>query len=486
LDVTDLSRVLGRLFAAAADRPALRRYFVSIALPLLATAFTAAAFGFEHGTFFPPFGLAVVLAALYGGTRPGLVALFCSLLLNTVLLPPRFTIYFTSPEQAFQVAVFGIVGTVFAVVIGVSGQLQRKLDLERQRLAVTLGSIGDAVIATDSQGLITFMNPVAEAATGWKLGDARGLKLQQVFRIVNEGTRAAVSNPVDRVLASGQVVGLANHTLLIRKDGTEIPIDDSAAPIKDGEQLAGVVLVFRDISESKALQVAMLRAEKLASVGRLAATIAHEINNPLESLTNLLYLIHSSTDLDSIRMFAETAERELARASHVTKQSLSFARQSENRRATELAPLIREMAAIYNNRLSSKNISLQYRFRDGAKVWGNPSDLQQMISNLLVNAVDAEKEGGRINIRVTDLRSRDAVRILVSDDGTGISRADMKRLFQPFFTTKKDIGTGLGLWVCRQIAQSHGGTIRVRSRLGQGTMFAVTLPTAAQSESAGA
>jgi PAS domain S-box-containing protein len=121
-------------------------------------------------------------------------------------------------HSAAQVALFGVVGSIFSVVIGVSGELQRKLDFERQRLAVSLRSIGDAVIATDSSGSITFMNPVAETATGWRFEEARGLKLDQVFRIINEESRKAVQNPVERVLASGQIVGLANHTLLIKKD----------------------------------------------------------------------------------------------------------------------------------------------------------------------------------------------------------------------------------------------------------------------------
>jgi signal transduction histidine kinase len=287
---------------------------------------------------------------------------------------------------------------------------------------------------------------------------------------------------VERVLASGQIVGLANHTLLIKKDGSEIPIDDSAAPIKDGAQIAGVILVFRDITEAKTLQSAMLRAEKLASVGRLAATIAHEINNPLESLTNLLYLIRGAEDLTSVREFADTAERELARAAHVARQSLVFVRQSERRTSTELLPIIREMLALYRNRLEIKGVEVDCQVSDGATVWANPSELRQLISNLLANALDAIKERGRIAVRVTALPSRNTVRLLVADTGDGIARADMAKLFQPFFTTKKDIGTGLGLWVCKQIVVSHDGTIRARSVVGRGTVFVVTLPAAAISQ----
>jgi PAS domain S-box-containing protein len=479
----DVSRVIGRTVAAAENRSPLQRYGLAIVLTLLAAAVNYAAFGF-HRPYFPPFGLAVVLVSLFGGTRPGLLAVATALISNLVMLPPRPSLLVQGGDNLAQVVIFGFVGTIFAVVIGVSGQLQRKLDLERQRLAVSLRSIGDAVMATDASGMITFMNPVAEEATAWKLEEARGLRLEQVFRIINEDTRQTVQNPVERVLATGQIVGLANHTILVRKDGSEIPIDDSAAPIRDGEEIAGVILVFRDISGAKALQTAMLRAEKLASVGRLEATIAHEINNPLESLSNLLYLIQTTDDLSSIKRYAETAERELARAAHVTKQSLSFARQSEERQMTELAPLVNDLVSMYRNRLEGKNISVEVRVSDSACAWGNPGELRQLISNLLVNAMDAANEGGRITVRISPIWSQSAVRVLVGDTGAGISRQNLRKLFQPFFTTKKDVGTGLGLWVCRQIAESHNGKIRVRSRSGRGTVFAVTLPSKAEEDTA--
>lgn len=469
------------MVAAAESRSPVQRYGLAIVLTLLAAAVDYAAFGFQR-PYFPPFGLAVVLVSLYGGTRPGLLAVVIALISNFILLPPRPSLLVTGGDNLAQVVFFGVVGCAFALIIGVSGQLQRKLDLERQRLAVTLRSIGDAVMATDSSGMITFMNPVAEEATAWKLEEARGLKLEQVFRIINEDTRQTVQNPVERVLATGQVVGLANHTILVRKDGSEIPIDDSAAPIRDGEEIAGVILVFRDISAAKALQTAMLRAEKLASVGRLAATIAHEINNPLESLSNLIYLIQSTDDLAAVKSYAETAERELARAAHVTKQSLSFARQSEQRQMTELGPLVKDLLSMYRNRLEAKNISIEVRIRDGACAWGNPGELRQLISNLLVNATDAVSEAGRITLRISPIRSQGAVRVLVGDTGVGINRQNLRKLFQPFFTTKKDVGTGLGLWVCRQIAESHNGKIRVRSKTGRGTVFAVTLPSNAEEE----
>jgi PAS domain S-box-containing protein len=166
-----------------------------------------------------------------------------------------------------------------------------ELFAREQWLNTTLRSIGDAVIACDPEGNVVFMNRVAEQLTGWNEAESQGLPLAQVFVIFNQRTRAVVENPVDVVRRLGKVVGLANHTILVRRDQKEFHIDDSAAPILDAHaRTIGIVLVFRDISEKYASELALMRTEKLASAGRLAAAIAHEVNNPLEGLVNLIYL----------------------------------------------------------------------------------------------------------------------------------------------------------------------------------------------------
>jgi PAS domain S-box-containing protein len=357
-----------------------------------------------------------------------------------------------------------------------------------QWLNTTLRSIGDAVIACDPEGRVVFMNGVAEQLTGWKEAEADGLLLSQIFSIYNQRTRAKVENPVEVVRRSGKIVGLANHTVLVSKDKTEFQIDDSAAPILDkNARMIGIVLVFRDISERYASEVALMRAEKLASAGRLAASIAHEVNNPLEGLVNLIYLARGEEDIQKIRRHLAEADRELQRIAHITRQSLGFYR--ENSSASLFRPdvVVREAFDFYSFRAAHALVALHVDIETEQNAWGNPGELRQVISNLLANSLDACTNGAAICVRVRAARSpRDhaleGVRIVVADTGCGIDPENRKRIFEPFFTTKKDTGTGLGLWVSRELIEKHGGHLGVRSSTTgrrTGTVFSLFLPGSA-------
>ena len=357
-----------------------------------------------------------------------------------------------------------------------------------QWLNTTLRSIGDAVIACDPVGKVVFMNQVAEVLTGWPEKEAQGKPLAEVFLIVNQHTRAPVKNPVDAVRESGKVVGLANHTILIRRDQQEFFIDDSAAPILDAKSaMIGIVLIFRDISERYATEQALVKTEKLASAGRLAAAIAHEVNNPLEGLVNLVYLARSSQDLEKIRGYLSDADRELKRIAHITRQSLGFYRENSSAGFFQPDVVTREVFEFYGSQANASKVALRVSIKTERPAYGSAGELRQVLSNLLANSLDACREGDSICVRVRNAISPTGqtvagVRISLADTGCGIPPQNLRRVFEPFFTTKKDIGTGLGLWVSRELIEKQGGRLRVRSKVqGErtGTVFSLFLPGSA-------
>jgi PAS domain S-box-containing protein len=357
--------------------------------------------------------------------------------------------------------------------------------VREQWLNTTIRSIGDAVIACDTDGNVDFMNLVAEQLTGWTEAQAKGRYLHEIFPIFNQETRAAVENPVDKVRRLGTVVGLANHTFLVARDGTEVSIDDSGAPIRDGAgKMIGIVLIFRNITERRMSEGALMRAEKLAAAGRLAATVAHEVNNPLEGLTNLVYIALRSHDLDEIRRLLAQAESELGRIAHITRQSLGFYRETSVSAHFKPSTIVREVTDFYTSRAISLGVSFIVNAKTDRQVLGSAGELRQILSNLLANSLDACARGSTIRVEASsaidprDL-SRPGVRITIADTGFGIPANHLENIFEPFFTTKKDTGTGLGLWVSRELVEKHGGTLRVRSRTSnpfRGTVFSIFLP----------
>ncbi len=380
--------------------------------------------------------------------------------------------------------IFRILTSAFSQQIREIKQRVDESYAREQWLNTTIRSIGDAVIACDADGNIVFMNLIAEKLTGWKESEAHARSLHEVFPIFNEDTRAAVENPVDKVRRLGTVVGLANHTFLISKNGTEICIDDSGAPIRDSDgKMIGVVLIFRDITERRMSEGALMRAEKLAAAGRLAASVAHEVNNPLEGLTNLVYIARRSDELDEIRHLLFQAENELSRIAHITRQSLGFYRETSIATHFSPAAVVREVSDFYAGRAAVLGVNLLVNTTTEREVLGAAGELRQVLSNLLANGLDACSKGDTIRLEAnsaTDPRdpTRLGVRISVADTGLGIAPEHIDNIFEPFFTTKKDTGTGLGLWVSRELVEKHGGRLRVRSRNSAkcGTVFSIFLP----------
>ncbi len=230
-------------------------------------------------------------------------------------------------------------------------------------------------------------------------------------------------------------------------------------------------------------QEALRRSEKLAVTGRLAASIAHEINNPLEAVTNLLYLTRSSSDPHQARKYLEQADQELARVAEITRQTLRFYREPNHPVDTEVDNVLRSILVLYNSRLMAANIAVQVEARDrSAMVLASPGELRQVIANIVGNAIDAMRHGGRLRIRTSVQRSggaEDRVRLTIADTGSGIPASLLPAIFEPFVTTKGETGTGLGLWVTGEIIRRNGWTIRVRSRCSpreSGTVFSIAMP----------
>jgi PAS domain S-box-containing protein len=386
---------------------------------------------------------------------------------------------------ASAIAALGIMLLAFSIIREIERRERDAIALRRSEewFRVTLSSIGDGVIATDDQARVSFLNPVAERLTGTSLAQAKGLKISEVFPIFSEVTNKPAENPVDKVLALGSVVALANHTVLRHRAGHLLPIEDTAAPIRDDSgRLIGVVLVFHDASRERNLQEVLRRTEKLAAAARLAATVSHEINNPLEAIGNLIFLAKNNPDApDKVTEQLQLAEQELARVSHITRQTLGFYRESASPTSVHVPTLIESVLTLYSNKLQIKQIKVHLALEDCPAITGLAGEIQQLVSNIISNAIDAAPVSGTLKIDASPVKLADgkSIQLKIEDDGPGIAPENMDRIFEPFFTTKKDVGTGLGLWVCKEIAQRHGGSVKVQSNYGNGTngaIFTVLLP----------
>ncbi|NLI75149.1 MAG: response regulator [Candidatus Riflebacteria bacterium] len=364
------------------------------------------------------------------------------------------------------------------------------LAAEKERLRVTLRSIGDGVITTDREGRITLMNGIAEELTGWPLADALGRPLPEVFRIINENTRETCENPASRVLETGVIIGLANHTVLVDRHGSERVIADSGAPIRDDAgTVIGVVLVFRDDTEKRRMEEALNQSDKLRSLGVLAGGIAHDFNNLLGGVFGYLEMARNrcaAQDWDKVAAHLSAALAVFSRAKDLTRQLLTFAKGGQPiRQARELAPLIRHSAQFV---LSGSPVVLDIRLPD--TLWPceiDENQFGQVIDNLVINGRQAMPDGGTITITgenlprgtplPTVLPPGEYVRIAITDQGEGIASENLSRIFDPFFSTKR-LGSGLGLATAYSIMKRHDGLITVESEPGRGTTFALLLPRA--------
>lgn len=366
-------------------------------------------------------------------------------------------------------------------------QTQHNLVAEKERLAVTLRSIGDGVITADMDGNIVLLNKVAENLTGWSSAEAQGLPIEKVFHIINEKTRKPCENPVEKVLNTGQIIALANHTVLITKDGRELSIADSGAPIRDSEsRIIGVVLVFRDVTEQLKTEKELLKIKKLESVGILAGGIAHDFNNILAAILGNINLALFDKELQAnTRNLLSEAEKASLRAKDLTQQLLTFAKGGDPVRETSsLKNVIQESA---NFVLHGDKVACEYHIPDN--LWLADIDkgqISQVIQNIVINARHAMPGGGTIVISCENLpavskkqlphaKEGRYIKITILDSGIGIADNLIDKIFDPYFSTKHE-GSGLGLAICQSIINKHDGDILVESSPSKGTTFTIYLP----------
>ncbi len=357
---------------------------------------------------------------------------------------------------------------------------------ERERLSVTLRSIGDAVIATDTTGIITEFNRAAEEMTGWERDAAVGQNLMDVFCIISKKTEELIESPVQRVLQEKKLIMLNDDLILVHKDGNRTEISDTAAPILNWEsEIIGTVIVIRDITGRTRLEEEIQRGNKLESIGVLAGGIAHDFNNILTAiLGNLSLAIMDCPIEDPSRELLVDAEKASMRAQGLTKQLLTFAKGG--------AP-IKEFASIKEIISDSSSFVLRgskakckYTFMDDLKnVEVDKGQISQVIQNLIINANQAMPDGGLIDVKVENytvsktelinLNPGEYVKIAIRDTGIGIPEKFLKKIFDPYYSTKHE-GSGLGLSIVFSIVQRHEGLITVKSENGVGSIFNIFLP----------
>lgn len=360
------------------------------------------------------------------------------------------------------------------------------LEAEKERLTVTLRSIGEGVITTDIEGNILLVNKAGEELTGWKQEEASGKHISEIFNIINANTREKSSLPLDRVLRTGKIFSFPARIFLISRDGRERLISESISPIFDRDnKIIGFVIVFRDITEKVELEEELFKARKLESVGVLASGIAHEFNNILTGVMGNISLakMYINSEEKPCEILSE-AEKGAVRARTLTYQLLTFAKAgSPLKTPASVAELLKQ---ITNLVLSGSNVKAEF-FIDN-DLWPVEIDtgqISQVISNLILNARQAMPEGGTVQVTAGNifagkeqnvpLKPGKYVKIAIKDHGVGISKKNLERIFDPYFTTKKE-GSGLGLSATYSLIKKHNGYITAESKVRAGTTFYIYLP----------
>ena len=349
-----------------------------------------------------------------------------------------------------------------------------------QRLAAIVESSDDAIVSKNLDGIVTSWNPRAERMFGYTADEIIGKPITTIIP-------PELHSDEKRILATIARGDRIEHfeTERITKNGERIQVSLTVSPVKDEQgRIVGAAKIARDITQHKRSEKALRTTEMLASVGRLAATVAHEINNPLEAVINLIFLAKNAPPGDDLRHYLALAEEELDRVSQLTRQTLGFYRETKGTTDFKIGALVHSLLPVFASRTRNRDIRILPEIRQDHEIHGIAGEIRQVIANFVTNSIDSLAAGGKIRIRVSAARRwndsmQQGMRFTVADCGCGIPIAAQPRLFEPFFTTKKDLGTGLGLWVCKSIIENHRGSIRFRTSPTPGrswTVFTVFLP----------
>jgi PAS domain S-box-containing protein len=444
---------------------------------------------------------AVFPFVLWAAIRFGVSGCASSILLIAVIATAETARSFGPFAQNQPLTNAFLLQTFFAVIslsgLALAAVIAEREDLESQReqlirdqvlrearlqLAAIVESSADAIISKDMEGRITHWNQGAEHLYGYSSQEIIGKSVALLMPPERTDDFPAIMSK----LAKGERVE-HYETVRQKKDGTRIDISLSVSPIVNiAGTVVGAAAIARDISGRKQAEEALRKAEKLSATGRLAASIAHEINNPLESLTNLVYLLQVNESLDSsARHYLRLAQAELQRAAHVTKQMLAFHRHSSHPAAVNLGALLDIVLDLYSSATRSTGISVVRRYQGDTTICAFSEEIHQVFANVIRNAIEAVPAGGTITLHAFASHQwnggqQPGVRVVIADTGPGVSAENRERIFEPFFTTKGENGTGLGLWISSGIILKHGGSIRVRSSTCKGrsgTVFNVFLPS---------
>ena len=481
---------------AVTVRPAWKRYGFAVLCVLMAAFARWAAQRWIGGAYpMLPVFLAAIAAAWYGGFGPSMLVALGGLGILWLL-----------PQQARPsrpgLAILGLLSYfIFSFGIATLGGLMARarrriaeqideLARQHEQLSATLHSIGDAVIVTDDAGRVVSLNPVAESLTGWANQDASGLPLEEVFRIVNEQSRQTVESPVQQVLREGQIVGLANHTVLISKDGRERPIDDSAAPIHDASgRLAGVVLVFRDVTQRR--QSERQLQDEARRKDEFLALLAHELRNPLAPIRSALDVLKvAGDDAAASQEARDMAERQLRHMTRLVDDLLDVSRIMRGKvelrkERIELKAAVERAVETARPVIDADRHALLVSLPE-EPIWLHADlvRLAQVLGNLLTNAAKYTEPGGRIELSAAVEDGLAVVR--VTDNGIGLASEVVPQVFDMFMqvapgASRSQGGLGIGLTLVKNLIEMHGGTVAAHSAgAGQGSQFVIRVPLASE------